>query len=1784
MANRNFYCRQKQVKHENERNYCRCMVTVFQVIVFYQNVSCIAAQGYTQSSISADGIIHGTNVFSTHEGNVEPNTGTAYLDPKQVVSSQADVIRFEPPFLDFDTQPIGIPNMRIVRIYNPSKTKSLMLNAISARTSHFHSSFFDEKVVAPNSNTSFEVVFLARVVGNVENTLFIGTAVGTFSYQVFGVGTPNPYRLRSYLGAKVSVNSTFSPLISMHNPTGMPLQVTEVYTSSGYLHLQLPTGVNEASKLVWEIPPYETKSLVQASFLGQVADNHTAFIRIKTNHTDITQYLILPVEVEVSSTPGIYSSLEMLDFGTLRTQDKPKVLNLFLLNSGSKEVQIMSVTTQHENLALKIDFKPIRLKPSEAVFTRVANISFNVKSANRVDQQSGTIIVRTKEKSYAKLYIPYQTNILNGTLGYDEPATFFHIPQKGTSKMVKQNISLTNTFDFPIILHKLELPGDVNSFYKIANFTSPCLIPTEATVTCFTVQCMPHAFLSLRGNLIDVVDTTHHLVLHTNASTFSLPLHTFTGLLTYKIQHGHLTELDFGIMGTLDKRQLLLAIYNHNPLQVPVLDCNSTLKGVEVTAISLTKNNEEVQPIVKSQFQNIILPADSCIVFEVILSAPKTESDLKGSFNIFTTYETLEIPLKARVAIGSLSVKPPTFKFRPSFPGMTVHLPVSISSSFAQTASMETISCSDKKFFYSSLKQDETSIHRKLKNVGIQLEPGKELKVGKVYFDARQDCKPDRCYVGLPTSTTVGHHWLTTLNLGKEAPDVDVKLYKTLTERWRSIQQNNITKISTKFEISTNLVQNLFIETTAKLYWPSLLEESEFEFSLTHVGKATTSQFILHNPSDVPVILQIMPISIYPQPNTILNALNMSHLLEVDNFITNDTTVFNISLPPNSSMQDSSSQMMWLEYTLNGKTNRSCLNVFLNPGQKQEIDVKFSPVKDVMASTLILLRNNLTVLDTVLVSGRGVREELKLGGKLSNIPTESLRFKLSEPLLQDCSSEVHKEFPNFTVRKSFTAKNPGLMPLQILYFMIDNYPCEGYGFRILDCEAFYLQPNATRDIIIAFTPDFTRSLVLHTLRIFTSQGTVLSYKLNVTLPYHLLPACQAAMPRPEWEPLLYYGITIAMMIMFVVVLLYAYLEAMDAWESFLKENNKFNDPLLSRAAGKVFSLPDIVRNFDSNNTLKKPGGFLHSLKARSFHLLSFDLLHLFRGKRKVESLSEEDPESVFNSEKQTPVSNITPVPPATRDAPVSSRTRQRHSARRSKSNNSWNTNREHREVQTNTNNVERIMELIRDGPPDWTPPVSNPVPDEKTDSNESNTRKESSGSSIESSRSRGNSISSGISEPDKGKQAQNKAEVSKRRRRNKPCRQPSFIRDIDDSSSTTTEKSSEDFDEKPISIEDSRKQGKRRHAAESNKARKPTDFGKRSANFEQGIELPYTTTQEQNLRRRYNRQTSPRKTTTDYDNSFAHKPNKSFDSKTSTPLTSRTPYDTSSTDEPNWDLPKTISKQDPDEMRDLAEKTKKIDRKMRLQLSLRNKENNEKNSSYSSVLSSSNEATNKATTVTKAKTTSKKRNLLKATSMPDSFPVIQQVAPTSLAESRRKSEVESNSGFSMFAATVSGPNETNPTLLAPNPSTTLPPWNNFGQNSFNITEATGLRPAYATTAQYTEPRSPSLSSPQCVSYSPPILSIPPSVSTPDWGNHRQLDLTTQPPLHGSPTTPKLLPMQSEIWNNSPSPRSTHEIWSVINAVTMDENRNTAENDPLGRLKSIWSSDTIQTGGGRNDLL
>lgn len=1096
--------------------------------------------GLLQAESDIDFSLYHQQSTSPHRGNCRP-------------------IRFEPPMLDFHEQPVGMPKMEKVYLHNPS-SEEISLISISATTAHFHASFFQNRIIPPGGNTSFDVVFLARVVGNVENTLFINTSHhGVFTYQVFGVGIPNPYRLRPFIGARVPVNSSFSPLIHIHNPYSEPLQVVEMYSSGGDLHLELPTGQQGGTGKLWEIPPFETKGVMRASFSSRDVDNHTAFIRIKTNAPNEDQFIILPVEVEVTSAPGIYSSTEMLDFGTLRSQDRPKLLNLHLLNSGTKDVPITSVRTTPSNEAVTIDFKAVTLKAGESRYTKVASISFDASKARRPYQFSGKITVKAKEKSYSKLEIPYQAEVLEGYLGFDHTATLFHIRDSPVDP-VDRPIFLTNAFSFSIRIHNVSLPEEAKTMFNVQNISAPIVIPPHESRYIFSLLFRP-----VRPS----IHIDSNILLITNASKFHLPVRAYTGFLEPLVLPPSLKEnvLDFGVRSATDTSSIIFVVVNSNPIELEIKSWLVTGDSLSMELLKTEKGNttvalshlRELHNTSASHHKAVILASGYYAAFRVTLVAKALEGMYDGAIHLTTDYEILTIPVKALIAVGTLNSSPKHIVLPHSFPGKVVHQSFSIQSSFTQKVRLQQIR---------SLTEDIRFYYKRLRNNKDELEPRRKSKVANIYFDASLQCG-DHCYVGLPfvlKSESKPHG----LALQEDIWDADVDLHQKLLRRWKELKEHSDHQIEAVFEVNTDLQKNVQAKVTAHLTWPSLVNSSQrIMFPLTNTNSSSEEEVVLQNPADVLVYVQILPLALLPNPSVfsgkLADRLPLGNLSNIN--IDTNTLEFQVHRNQTSLLRSSTG-------FVEGSIRPFVYNLLLLPGEVKSFSVRFTPISNHSVTSFLIVRNNLTVIDTIILHGRGTTESLKVAGKPPG-QGSSLRFKMTEALLKDCTEKTKVKEPNFTLKRTFRVENTGLLPITIRSAEINGQACEGYGFKVLNCQEFALKPNASKDLIILFTPDFTSSRVIRELKLVTCGGSEFVFVLNASLPYHMLAACAETLPRPSWELELYIIVSLIMSAMFLLVIATAYLEAQSIWEPFKRRVSVESNSTLE--TGRPFNLREIVQ-------------------------------------------------------------------------------------------------------------------------------------------------------------------------------------------------------------------------------------------------------------------------------------------------------------------------------------------------------------------------------------------------------------------------------------------------------------------------------------------------------------------------------------------------------------------------------------------------------------------------------
>ncbi|XP_075733789.1 transmembrane protein 131 isoform X3 [Rhipicephalus microplus] len=1042
----------------------------------------------------------------------------------------ASPIAFEPALMDFKSQPLSMPVRRRVVVKNLSPESSIEMLSISGNTANFHCSFFQEKRISPGGNTTFDIVYLGRERGLVENILFIHTSLGSFKYQVSAIGKENPYRLRPFIGVRMPLNSSYTPLIYMHNPHSSTIQLTEIYTSGGDLHLEMPDGENKISKELWEIPPYKTKPVMKANFVSRIEKNHTAFIRIKLNST-IRVDLILPVEVEVVSLPGIFSPTETLDFGVMHSQDEPKTLPLNLLNSGPKQLYISNVIVTPVNEAVEVKFTPTKVPPDTVRSTQVATVTYIPSKVKHLKQCSGRIVVKSKNNQY-KLTIPFQVYFMNGSLEYNVNGTVFYIGRaKSLSKSDVRPLNISNTFPVPVVIHSIELQPESQPHFTVIFNSSTVLQPNETKPVVYLKFHPQKTALQLNATLR----------LHTNISHFNIPLTCYSGRLTLRLHHAVNNEsfLDFGTLGIGNKRSMFFVVINENPIEVVIKHWGTNMTK---TLVELAAEAENSSTLVGNyNFSSVVrkvtlLPLHYAL-FRVSITAPETEGVFWGEASIETNHEVLKVQFTMRTAKGSLMSDP--IVFENAFPGKVSSQNLYIHSTFSHSMTVTSVQIvpEDSRFYFEVTQ-----------NASPVLQPRSKNWAGKLYFDPRRECKQE-CYSGLPTATTEGRQWLSGLSLPSDVGDADLEIFQSIRTRWLALQEGRQHIVNVTLKVDTSEAQGFLMEAQVLFHWPKLSTKNILKFPVTQVGNLTVRQLTLENPSSLPVLVQVLPLFLYPDLDAALAmAAQSTGMSNLSAALKSEPHVFTLQ---DLEEYDPSPDNVFLAYGkgleeyFHAQRHRRSLAFQLTPGMRVRMKVGFSPKDDQPAASLLLIRNNLTVMSAVMLKGQGGYGQLRLGNKVPGANDAALTFELLESHLKDCDGTRIGRLsqPNFTVRRGFTARNTGQLPVFVRGFYISGKPCQGYGFRVLDCHGFELKPNATRRIDIAFTPDFMLSLVEHTLELQTSLGRDrVAYKMSATVPRQYLGLCQASMPRPRWEPFMQCCALSAALFLVLCALAYAYLE------------------------------------------------------------------------------------------------------------------------------------------------------------------------------------------------------------------------------------------------------------------------------------------------------------------------------------------------------------------------------------------------------------------------------------------------------------------------------------------------------------------------------------------------------------------------------------------------------------------------------------------------------------------
>nr|CAD7454587.1 unnamed protein product [Timema tahoe] len=1046
-------------------------------------------------------------------------------------------------------------------------------------------SFVAFVIIQPNGNTTFSVVFLGQEVGHMQSHLFIHTSEGSFKYKVKGSSVFSPYRLRPMVGIHIPLNSTFSPLLSIYNPHSTAIQFIEVYSSGVDFHLKLPNSETDGPLSIWEIPPYHSKPIVKIHFLASSHRNHSAYIRFRQRDSD--EVLVMPLQLEVSSQPGLYAEEDMVDFGLGGSLDPPTQYSLRVFNSGRKTIKIENIVIVPASKAVTVKFEPVKVPPYLKTSLEVALITLDWQAAFETKLLGGKILIKGKQGS-TKLMVPFMVQVLEGGLNYNTSITQF------CSEMswdVPRPFVVTNMFTLPIAIVNVMLHPDAEPYFLVENLTAIVLAPQQSAML-FHISTRRTA---LRSQL--KLET--NLWLHTNISKVVVPLLSYNGRLTLNLPHGMNSTLELGTVASGCKKEIYFSVTNNNPISLELKKWETNLKWASVQLLGVMEANQSGVLYEHSLFgivNTTLLHPGHSAVFKLIFLAPNKEILMAGEVFIHSKFEKMVISTRLAVAHGSLEILPESIDLGNCFPGKHCRQALKVHSLFDHPMMVSEVI---------SLNSD-CCMNFLSKGNGTDIRPQTTTLIGTLWYNLEQGCYP-HCYLGIIDNTTAGllrlapfhslvyslhwngrgidlekyltlgviflrepvtnglhqlldsltrvlaqsphdvwksNQWLDSLTLPYNTPYVDSLLfssrYKNYLNAVAGISYRNIT-----MRLDTTGVRNHIFQVKVYLTWPKLFVGSDVEvevknvstitFPLTQLGNTTYHPFILNNPSKRSVLVQLVMDWDYPQSN---------HL--VDNL----PEGFNNWQVTGDRSKNWTGLFFWAGWSIKFAEDLQVLGhpesvtLVLQPGQTVHGSLGFFPTHLGPEEAIIYIRNNLTILEVVRVIGHAAAPLFKFGNRKPGSDAAML-FELTEKHLKDCEREKNRLFPapNLTVKRSFTARNAGELPIYINSFSINGLPCEGFGFKILNCNGFLLPPNTTRKIDVAFTPDFTLSKIQRTLSIVTSLGMEVNYTLETTLPPVYLASCSSVLNRPTWEPILYYSAISFMIFLLLCVIAAAYFES-----------------------------------------------------------------------------------------------------------------------------------------------------------------------------------------------------------------------------------------------------------------------------------------------------------------------------------------------------------------------------------------------------------------------------------------------------------------------------------------------------------------------------------------------------------------------------------------------------------------------------------------------------------------
>ncbi|CAF4062890.1 unnamed protein product [Rotaria sp. Silwood2] len=400
------------------------------------------------------------------------------------------------------------------------------------------------------------------------------------------------------------------------------------------------------------------------------------------------------------------------------------------------------------------------------------------------------------------------------------------------------------------------------------------------------------------------------------------------------------------------------------------------------------------------------------------------------------------------------------------------------------------------------------------------------------------------CYCGLSHHREFKQRWdehISALNT-YELDHLLVIQFRNLWNEWTTLVQQQ--QVQTNIWLYTDRA-NISWPVTIGFVWPSVLEYMSsslsripiiLDFHVTLINITKTQNVIISNPSSDLVTYSVELLNSYP---------NNSKSIINDQIFTISTTSQEIKL-------------------ING-----IYNFNLSSNDQILFTVFYQPTSSIKHEMYLVVRNNLTIIESIHLRGEGGIGSLQVGNRQAGSSIIPIVLKIDEKQYGLCSIDKNE---NSLLRKVVTLRNTGNMKTIIHDISFSHSKCSGQGFSVSICTDIEIEPHEKYDLKILFQPDYTSDEINETLILNTNTG-LMTFPIIVQIPQRVLLSCYKTIPRPPWE-LRTYGLCFCSFFLFIILIFAtAVYEARRLFDNYLTRA-EWRDRM-QMTNNKIFDLSDL---------------------------------------------------------------------------------------------------------------------------------------------------------------------------------------------------------------------------------------------------------------------------------------------------------------------------------------------------------------------------------------------------------------------------------------------------------------------------------------------------------------------------------------------------------------------------------------------------------------------------------